>query len=764
MATAPSVPAWWYQEAIAFTGQIAAVCEAEVPKGKPIAFPGLEEGVSSDAELLLWIKKGLDQRQHQLHEVEGESANDTRWRYWRRAEREFNVLCKKGFADYILAVGDVCRYMKERDNLMMLRGSGGGCLILWLIGASETDPLRHDLSFERFYDETRDDAPDCDLDFEKGKRDEAIAYIYEKYGAAHCSQVAALSRIKAKAAVQDVCFALGIGREVYGPLADALNSADEDVDAQFHQVTDPRALAVLERYPQIAAMAPKLVGQYRQSSIHAAGVLVSSEPLDQVVGVILGAEKQPVATVDKRGAKEIGLLKMDFLSVKGLDVVAGIVRNLGESMEWLYGLPLDDEQALATAKQGRLAGIFQLDGAAALRVARQIGLDSFDDLVAASGLCRPGPAEWVTTYAENKAAPEDLMDYLSQMHPVAARILAPTYGILCYQEQVMALARDLAGLDWPLVHRLRGEVQDKVGLDPQKGPAWREEWQRLWGEGCARQGVSEAQAKFWWHSVESHGSYGFNRSHCTTYGLISYWMLYLKAHYPAEFYEVYLQLDEDQVTMKRLIAEWQASRGDVFLIDPTVSAARFSSPFRGALVGGYENIAGIGRAVSEKIMAKAPFTGWDDLLARGLPKALAAKIGAAQDERGWKPQETIQLAPWFPVQRLGDEEAWAREHYGLAHLGDFPEEPLSGDVTCCGYVTVTNFRGEKIIFVLEDEHRPIVVRVSRRHAGTSEGQKFRDLKVGDFIAVTGWWAGSNLFAKQFAVVKPSLGKKKRNDK
>lgn len=757
-ATAPGVPRWFYEQAIARTREIADACEVEIQKGKSVAFPDVPAGKDANDLLQQWVEDGHTWRfvEGQMARLPGEADPEMLRRYAARARYELDIIKSKGFADYILAIGDVCRWMKERGTLVAVRGSGGGCLVLWLIGASETDPLRHGLIFERFYDHTRNEPPDVDLDFERLKRDDAIAYIYEKYGAAHCSQVAALSKIKAKSAVQDVCFALNIPRAVYAPLSDALNSADEEVDAQLHHVTDPKALSVLERYPQIAELVPKIIGQYRQQSIHAAGVLVSSEPLESFVGIVAGSEKQQVAAVDKRGAAELGLLKMDFLSVNSLDILAAAVRKIDKPMDWLPTLPLDDSLALEKARDGLLAGIFQLDGNSAGRVCKQIGIDTFEDLVAASGLCRPGPAEWVETYARHKRNPEELERYLAQMHPTAAKILAPTYGILCYQEQVMALARELAELDWPLVHRLRKEVQDKLGHASlgEAAERWRQEWTAIWMGACQKQGVNWKEAEFWWHSIESHGGYSFNKSHCTTYGLIGYWMLYMKAHYPAAFYEAYLQLDDDKVTIKRLIGEFRAIGGRVELLDPVHSQAQFSSPREGLLVGGYRNILGIGEKVAAKIMDKAPFSDWDDLLCRGLPKALGSKLRAARDEQGWKPQETIQLAPWYPVQRLDREQGQTRQDYRIEPLGKLPEHAVDGDVMVVGYITITEFKHDKIIFVLEDETRPIVARVSRRHSLTENGRKFKTLEPGDFIATTGWWTGQEIYVKDYVILKP----------
>jgi DNA polymerase-3 subunit alpha len=759
-------PPAWYAQAIDNAGLIAASCNVEIPKAKPIAFPKIPEGSSAADELWRVVCEGATRRIEAGQIPAGQSQD-----YFARAAREFDTIKRKGFCDYLLAIGDVVHWMKEQGGLVMLRGSAGGCLMLWLMGASETDPILHALSFERFYDDTRPDPPDVDIDFEKGKRDEAIAYIYATYGADRCAQIAALSQIKAKAALQDAASAFGIHRSEFAPLSNALESRDEDVAGQLEAVTDPAALAVFARHPELKII-ERLIGQYRQSSIHACGVLVSSEPLDKVIGVVLGKDKQVVASVDKEGAKELGLLKMDFLSVTGLDIVAAAVRKLGKPMSWLTTIPLDDCASLKLADEGFLAGVFQLNGGSAARVCREIGLNTFEDIVVASALCRPGPAEWASTYRQNKTRPAVFEDYLAQMHPAAANVVRRTYGILLYQEQVMQIAREMAGLEWKDVHKLRKGVCDKIGFDPQKGPAWNEEWHEKFVGGCIKNGVPQAEAEFWWTSIKSHGGYSFNRSHCVTYGIIGYWMLYLKAHYPTAFYEAFLQIEQDPITTKRLVREFEHIGGDVRLLDPVFLGMSFRACGDHALTGGLTDIKGIGPKIAEKIIAQGPFMGWTHLYS-ALPKGIAAKfreagIGQqcpqclAADETcdlcggtglAFDTQRVVMLAPWYPVQITSPTEAALRKQYAVAHLGCLKMGvPSDDDVFVAGYVTFTNFEKDRLIAIVEDEHCTVATKVPARLA-KQLGPKFRGLLVSDYVAVRGWWAGDVLYAKDFAIMK-----------
>lgn len=756
-------------QAIDNSQAVAEMCQVEIPKAKRVAFPGADVAGGADAMLQRWAWEGFQQKwgAGKLMLEDGRMMRDVDFtrenvdlnvvcqRYWSRAMHELSVLRDKGFCDYMLAIIDVVRWVKAQNVLVMTRGSAGGCLLLWLCGASETDPLRFGLSFERFYDHTRPNPPDIDVDFEQSFRAQAIQYVYDKYGHDCCSQLAALSQLKAKAALQDVCFALGISRYEYGPLADALDSNDDDVDRQLEDIKDARALAVLTKYPELRELVPQLIGQYRQQSIHAAGVLVSAEPLDKVIGIVLTADKQPVAAVDKKGAEALDLLKMDFLSVSSLDVVADAVRSLGLPVSFLYDLPLDDKAALEVGDVGLLAGIFQLDGASAARVSKRIGIHDFEDVVAASALCRPGPGDWVEIYRQNKSDWHKFAMYLGQFNDRAAQVVKLTYGILLYQEQVMQLARNLAGFEWAEVHKLRKGVQDKLGLDPQTGPAWRAEWSKKFIDGCQWNAVSPAEAMHWWQSVETHGGYSFNRSHCVTYAIIGYWMLWLKAHHPAAFYESYLKLEADPVKAKRLITEFQAIGGKLELLRPDKLTYSFSSPEPGVLAGGLVNLRGCGPVTARKILERGPFHTWDELL-QELPKQTREKLeyaGVLTDQ--WDPQALIDLAPWFPVPALGPAEAPIRQVYGeritpIRKLcQEFGGQECDG-VMICGYITVKGKHKDRTILLVEDETGPMTIRVSRweeKEGGL--GSKLRGLRVGDFAIFMGWWSGSTLFVKDF---------------
>jgi DNA-directed DNA polymerase III PolC len=491
------------REGLANGGKLAAQAEVELPRAEPLRFAGLSFGETAAERLKSEVLAGLQARR-----ALGLIPREDWQRYLDRCDREYEVIKEKGFCDYLLIVADIIRAMKKRGAVVLTRGSAGGCCLMWAMGASVTDPIRHDLSFERFFDASRNDPPDIDVDFPRSFKAAALEYVQQTYGAANVAQLANFAYYGAKGALRAVAKALGIDEGEVGPLSAALSGDDDDLTQQLGAVTDPKARAVLDRYPELA-LADRFVGQVSAYSIHACGVIISPTPLNAVIGLMRGKDEQVVSSIDKRGAKALGHLKMDLLTVDGCDIAARCLELIGEQPEWLETLPLDDAAALAVAKELRLAGIFQLDKPAASRASREIGLDRFEDLDVAIAICRPGPAMMIPFYAASKTNPARLTEVLGRFHPTAADITKPTLGLLLYQEQVMKLAERLAGLPLAEVQSLRKGVSDKLGTQPDqaKADAWKAEWREKFVGGCVEQGVIKDEAERWWGQIETHGGY-----------------------------------------------------------------------------------------------------------------------------------------------------------------------------------------------------------------------------------------------------------------
>jgi len=739
--------------AIHNTGIIADNCEVEIPHAKQLLFPGI--GEKDDATVLWsWVEDGFRHRRAQ-----GWIDDTNEGIYRERAHMEFSLMKEKGFCHYILCLTDICRWAKAQDTLVMCRGSAGGCLLLWLLGCSETNSVLHDLDFNRFMDVSRMDPPDIDVDFETKMKQPVYEYISKKYGADNVCQILALGLIRARVAVQDVAAVYGIPREEYSPLSAALDSKDDDVDLQIANLRDPAALAVLHKYP-IFGMIDQLVGQARQNTIHAAGVLISSEPLTNTIAVCEQPGKPRVSSVDKHGAMDLGFLKLDLLTVMQYDVLADAVRAIGANMSWLYNLRFDDAEVYRLAKTGRVTGVFQLDGAA-IRIGSQIGLDRFDEIYAVSALCRPGAADFVPLYQDNKFNPQAFQKFLTGVHPLAADIVRPTYGVLLYQEQVMKICNRLGKIPMDRVQKLRKRIANASFHGKELGAEYGDDFVR----GAMENGCTESEAKHWWEAIKAHGIYSFNKAHCVTYGIVGYWMLYMMSHYPAAYFESYLKHEgasssSNQLLMKRLIREFRRHGGEVQMIDPVLSRSSFYSPRPGLIVGGWRNLSGIGENTAEKIMAGGPYRDWKHLQ-QNLPVGLYYKLHEAGMTGAMRQNvpAMVELAPWMPVQFTGPQEQKIREQLGLARPSDLPEgEKLSGDSLVCGYVTAIqkkartgHFKGETIIYVCEDETGAIEFRIPYKQ--TQLAQSFRNcIKLGDFIAIQGWWAGEMMFLKNYELL------------
>lgn len=737
-------------EAIENSAVLADMCNVEIPKAKPMLFPGIKNSAEQ-----LWqdIIDGMRRRMAQ-----GRFTIQQLQQYKERAEMEYEKIKSKNFCDYLLVVADVCNAAKNSNGLVMCRGSAGGCLLLFLLGCSETDPIAHNLSFQRFYDDSREDPPDVDMDFESGQREWVMQYIENKYGKNNTAKIAALTVFRAKNALIDLAKVYGIDRAEIGDLAAALDSKDDDTDKQLDTLSDPAALAVLKKYPQLWEITG-MVGQCKNTTIHAAGMLISSGPIDEIVAVLEQPGKPRVASADKKSVAAAGFLKLDLLSVMALDIVSAIVKRIGKTNDWLYSLPLNDEAVYAHARSGKVAGVFQLDGSA-MKIGYKIGLDTFQEFYACSALCRPGANTHVNLYAENKHNPAKFAAYKAKINPIAAKIIEETYGVLLYQEQVMALCHEMAQMDWPAVNKLRKRICSATSEFYELGTEYKDPF----FNGCEANGVSAEEAAYWWNNIKAHGFYSFNKSHCVTYGIIGYWMLYLSHYYPDAYYESFLRFEghgnSNDLLMKRLVLEYVSRGGKCEMISPTQSQKHFYCPEPGKIVGGWENIKGIGSVQADGIIKKGPFGNWfhaKQLMNTALYYKFheAGLTGAVKEDR----QACIELAPWMPVYRSNPAHDQKREQAGACQPSDLTlGEPMNGDVLVCGYVTVAQrkaragqFKGEQIIYMAEDQTGAIEFRASAKNVEMGARMK-REVIKADYIAVLGWWSGDALYVKDFQII------------
>jgi hypothetical protein len=368
------------------------------------------------------------------------------------------------------------------------------------------------------------------------------------------------------------------------------------------------------------------------------------------------------------------------------------------------------------------------------------------------------------TYGRNKRNPAALEEMLQSFHPIAQDIVRPTFGLLIYQEQVMCFAREMAGMDWPEVQRLRKEVGDKLGTQPdiEKRETWKKEWSERFINGCEAQGVCKAEAVRWWSQIVTHGGYSFNRSHAVTYALLSYWMFYLKVHYRDEFYAAYLELEDDAATRKRMVKEFVGLGGTVKLIDPTLSRGRTRLAAPGLIVGGWSDLHRVGAFTTRLIEAKynltgGGFSGWPAIL-KSVPKGLAARLEASGLPVGKaRPQSCVALAPWFPVQSMPQDIVLRRDRHNIRACEDMPDGDEGYDeqtVRVAGYITARDVSSKYVGLLLEDETGYVPVRVSQKKM-SKLGAEFRGLVIGDLVMIAGWWSGDCLYADSQVVIARS---------
>jgi DNA polymerase-3 subunit alpha len=677
-AVLPGVPTIELVAAIERSVALAERCVAECPKGSGVRFT-VPAGFGSAVEML---RKLAWQGLKRITEDKSLAVVGT---YHQRLERELTVVCEKQFADYFLVVADLVREMRARHILIVPRGSAGGSLLLHCLGVTVVDPIKHNLPFERFLDQTRADLPDIDLDLQHDRRHEAFEYLEAKYGVAHVAHVATLSRFGARQALLDVGKAYDLPEKVMHHAA-TLVPEGEDQGAGLHDYgvlarlfeTSEKAQKLLTYCPQLA-IAAQLEGQVRQFSVHAGGALLDDRPLAEVVAVGARPGKERTAQVDMATAAAQGLLKIDLLGSRTLTAVAETLQALGKSPEWLYALPLEDPAVLAMLAQGQNLGIFQLQGRAAGNILRELQPANFEEFTAVSALARPGPLQsgGVKRFVARKWGREEMPTLIPELQA----ILGLTYGTVVYQEQAMALAQ-LAGLPIEDVHKIRKLASKSGGADAI------EAYRKPLGLGWYQAGVPVAQVIEAFLQVKKAANYLFCEAHACQYAYLGAWTGYLKVHHPGLFTAALCRhvgnLDPDERRFA-LLREFLERGGRVSLLNPTDPAADFThdpvDPWR--VRGGLVSLRGCAAKSAAKVLRLAP-RGWQELLA-ALPKTVREPLAAVVTPAGLDSDVLQHLACWYPLRPLTPPERAYREQLGLQPIRW--REVRDDSVTVLGRVT-----------------------------------------------------------------------------
>ncbi len=537
------------EEAVERSQEIAERVDIELELGRrhfPVFTP--PEGKSSEAFLRQLCLEGLQQRYADRPDrwQNGQLAPEV----LQRLERELSVIGKLGFANYFLIVWDFVRFARERGIAASARGSGVGSLVAYALGLSHVCPIEYDLLFERFLDENRQEAPDIDIDFDKQRRAEVLAYVREKYGAENVAQIATFGRMAARAAIRDVGRALGMPLAkvdaVVAKVPERLNitldqALQESEELRHEYETNPEVRELLD-------LARRVEGLVRNVGTHAAAVVIADRPLREYVPLQFSQEKKNSEVITQWAMGDVeraGLLKMDFLGLRNLTILSKAVESIQQSTGLRidpYRFPLDDRETFDLLCRGETKGIFQLESEGIRELLQRMQPDHFRDIIAVNALYRPGPLEggMVDEYIQVKHGRKKA----EYPHPVMKEILEETHGVMVYQEQVMRILNRLGGIPLADAYKcIKAISKKKLPIIAR----YREQFV----QGAHQQGLSRREAEEQFALVEKFAGYGFNKSHSTAYALIAYMTAYLKAHWPKQFMAALLSSDIPMRNFKR---------------------------------------------------------------------------------------------------------------------------------------------------------------------------------------------------------------------
>ena len=614
-------------EAIENTVKIADQCKCDLDfktKHYPVFIPPDLEGkeVSKEdrlkaAEQFLYdlCQKGIETRYtpEKLAKVPGDNPLEV---VKKRFEYEFEILTSKGMSDYMLIVYNFIAWAKRRKIPMGPgRGSAAGSIISYLIGITDIEPLRFHLFFERFINPERISYPDIDVDICMERRQEVIDYVVEKYGKDRVAQIITFGTMKAKMAIRDVGRVLNVPLSKVNAIAslvpeDPSMNLDKafQIDPELGRLmeTDEEARAVLE-------MAKKAEGSIRNTSTHAAGLIISASPITEHIPICTAKDSEMwVTQFAMKPVENVGMLKIDFLGLKTLTSIQkcadAVEKNTGLKIDW-GNLPLDDKNTFDLLNHGKTLGVFQLESGGMQDLAKQLHIDTFEEIIAVGALYRPGPMDMIPSFINRKHGREPIeID-----HPLMKDILSETYGVMVYQEQVMQIASALAGYslgEGDVLRRAMGK-KDREEMNRQR---------EKFVTGCAGREIDHDTAVKIFDKIEKFASYGFNKSHAAAYAYLSYATAFFKANYPNEWMAALMTCDQHDTTkLAKFIGEAKVLQIDVLPPDINQASSEFAASkdgIRFAMAG----IKGVGEGVVEAIIEererRGPFSNLYDFIQR----------------------------------------------------------------------------------------------------------------------------------------------------
>ena len=611
-------------EALENTLEIARRVNFIIEKKDPVlpAFP-TRHGRSETEELRAQAQEGLDAHLDRIafdHDDQRSEHGYTRQDYTDRLLYELGVIEGMGFPGYFLIVSDFIGWAKRNDiPVGPGRGSGAGSLVAWALGITGLDPLRYGLYFERFLNPERVSMPDFDIDFCQERREEVIDYVRQKYGAERVAQIGTIGKLKAKAALRDVGRVLQIPFPVVDRFAKLVPGTDaHPIPLAEGVLMDPLAEeleAAEQDIKDMFCIAIKIEGLFRNQSTHAAGVVISDKPIDQVVPTYRDKHGILVTSYDMKSVEKAGLVKFDFLGLKTLDIIknaADIASKAGHDV-FLDPADTEDEPTYDMLRNGDSFGVFQLESAGMRKSMVQIQPTRIEDIVALVSLYRPGPMDNIPQYAAVKSGDEEA----HYLHPGMKDTLEETHGIIVYQEQVMKLAQDLAGYTLGSADMLRRAMGKKIKseMDAQRS---------VFEQGAEARGIPKETAREIFDLIARFANYGFNKSHAAAYAVIAYQTAYLRCHHRHAFMAATMNYDINDVE-KIADAIEDARRSNLSYRGPDVNQSRdlFDISTENGdihILHGLSALKGVGRQMARDVIQErdtnGPFRSIFDFVSR----------------------------------------------------------------------------------------------------------------------------------------------------
>ncbi|PIP87235.1 DNA polymerase III subunit alpha [Candidatus Campbellbacteria bacterium CG22_combo_CG10-13_8_21_14_all_36_13] len=609
-------------EAIENTIKIADRCHLEIELGSWV-FPKLDipEGRTAPEELRRLVELGIDRRKlERTPEI------------IERMEYELDIITTKGYAPYFLVVGDLLRFAHEHKILSNIRGSVSGSLVTYLAGITNINPLEYGIPFERFLNPDRPSPPDIDMDFADDRRDEVIQYARDKYGEDKVAQIGTFGTMMARGAVRDTARALGYPYDTGDKIAKLIPMGSQGfpmtIDRALEMEEDLKKLYKKDKdVKRIIDMAKKIEGCARHIGVHAAGVVIAPTTITDFTPLQIDTKGGKLITqFDMHCVEDAGLLKFDFLGLKNLAILANTAR-LVKKLEGIdvdvNNIPIDDQKTFEMLARGETMGLFQLNGQGMTKFLKDLKPTVIHDINAMVALYRPGPIQFIPLYIERKHN-HSLVRYLD---PALEPILKQSYGVLVYQDDLLMMARKIAGYSWLEVDKFRKAVGKKI-------PELMAKQKEQFIEGCIKtSNWSPSKAQEVWAWIEPFAAYGFNKAHSVSYGRVAYQTAYMKANYPVEYMTAILSADSGDVDkIHEAVAECKRMGIDVLPPDINESFGPFtvvkdeaSSKIRFGLYTIKNCGEGIADTIIEERKKNGPYESVENLLERIQDKNLNKK-------------------------------------------------------------------------------------------------------------------------------------------